>query len=99
MKTMKTITLPDDHRSVEIESFELPGSAGPYARIGLRPVAGQKFPASLLLEGNKSLTEDYPVGTRFRVQAALMKRAGGAEYLFSSWQWDVKIVERPDQEI
>lgn len=68
-------------------------------KIGLRPVSGQRFPASLLIEGNKSLAEDYPVGTRFKIQAALMKRPSGAEYLFSSWQWDVKIIAMPDQAI
>lgn len=91
------MTLPDDHQPVEIESFEIAGYAGPRKKIGLRPLPGQKVPASLLLEGNKSLAEDYPVGTRFKVQATLMKRANGAEYLFSSWQWDVKIVGRPDE--
>ena len=89
------MTLPDDHEPVEIESFEIseePGGTG----VGLRPVHGQKFPASLHLEGNRSLARDYPVGTRFRVQAKLMKRANGAEYLFSSWQWDVKIIAKPE---
>jgi hypothetical protein len=89
--------LPDDHQPVEIESFEILGHPGSRGKIGLRPIPGQKVPASLLLEGNKSLAEDYPVGTRFRVQATLMKRANGAEYLFSSWQWDVKVVSTPDQ--
>jgi hypothetical protein len=93
------MTPPDDHQSVEVESFEFPGKTGPVGKIGLRPVSGQKFPASLLIEGNKSLAEDYPVGTRFKVQASLMKRPSGAEYLFSSWQWDVKIVAMPDPAI
>jgi hypothetical protein len=85
---------PDDRQPVEIESFEMPAAAGDRARIGLRPVPGQKVPVDLLLEGNKSLAEDYPVGTRFKVQATLKKRANGVEYLFSSWQWDVKIVAK-----
>ena len=91
------MTPPVDHQSVEIESFEIAGGAAPRGRIGLRPVAGQKFPPNLLIEGNKSLVEDYAVGTRFKVQATPMKRANGAEYLFSSWQWDVKIVTKPDE--
>ena len=91
------MTLPDDHQTVEIESFEMPGGAGHPGKVGLRPVRGQKFPASLLLEGNKSLVEDYAVGTRFKVQAKLMKRTNGSQYLFTSWQWDVKTLETPDQ--
>lgn len=78
---------------VEIESFTLPqGNA-----VGLRPTRGQRFPARLLVEGNKSLAKDYPVGTRFRVQAAPMKRPDGTEHLYSSWQWDVQIVLRAEE--
>ena len=92
--------LPDAHQPVEIESFELPpGIHTERARIGLRPVSSETFSASLLVKGNKSLSEDYPVGTRFRVQATLMKAANGAEYLFSSWQWDVKILSKPNEEV
>jgi hypothetical protein len=90
------MTLPDDHQPVEIESFRGPDSDGRRGRIHLRPVAGQKFPTSLMLEGNKSLAEDYPVGTRFKVQATLMKRPTGGQYLFSSWQWDTQVISLPD---
>lgn len=77
---------------VEIESFRLPhGDA-----IGLRPAKGQRFSSQLLVEGNKSLTKDYPIGTRFRVQAAPMKRIDGTDHLFSSWQWDVQIIFRAE---
>ena len=93
------MTPPVDHEPVEIESFEISSTLSPGQRIGLRPVSGQKFPASLLIEGNKSLAEDYALGTRFKVQATLMKRENGTEYLFSSWQWDVKILAKPDPAI
>jgi hypothetical protein len=87
--------LPDDHQSVEVESFE----DARRGRILLRPVNDQKFPTDLLLEGNRSLVEDYPVGTRFKVQVSLMKRAGGEEYLFTSWQWDAQVLSQPDPAI
>jgi hypothetical protein len=75
---------------VEIESFRLPdGNA-----IGLRPASGQRFSSRMLVEGNKSLAKDYPVGTRFRVQAAPVKRLDGSEHLYSSWQWDVQVILR-----
>jgi hypothetical protein len=84
---------PVDHQSIEIESFQ--DSAG---KILLRPIRGQKFSSSLRLEGNKSLITDYPVGTRFKAQASLATRPGGGEYLFTSWQWDVRVLSRPDDE-
>jgi len=90
------MVLPDDHQTVEVESFEGPARDGLRAKILVRPVKDQKFPSSLLLEGNKSLVEDYPVGTRFKVQVALMKRPSGAQYLFTSWQWDTRVIWQPE---
>ncbi len=85
-----------DHQTVEIESFQDSERSG--GKILLRPVRGQKFSSSLRLEGNKSLIADYPVGTRFKVQAALTNRPTGGEFLFTHWQWDMKVLSRPDDE-
>ena len=93
------MTPPDDHQSVQIESFRPEGQAGLRGRVCLRPMTGQRFPTDLLLEGNKSLVEDYPVGTRFKVQASLMNRPTGETYLFTSWQWDTQVLWRPDQDV
>jgi hypothetical protein len=41
------------------------------------------------------LLKDYPVGTRFKVQVSLAKRASGEDYLFSSWQWDARVLSPP----
>jgi hypothetical protein len=88
---MKPMALPDDHEAIEVESYQKAG------KVQVRPVAGQKFPASLQVEGNKSLVEDYAVGTRFKVQVSKMARpTGGGEFLFSSWQWDVKVLSQPE---
>lgn len=88
--------LPDNHEAVEVETFQLPG-AGASSKVYVRPVQGQKFPVKLLVEGNKSLAQDYAVGTRFKVQVSLADRKDGAgQYLFSSWQWDVKVLSTPE---
>jgi hypothetical protein len=90
------MTLPEDHQTIEVESFEAPDRAAHQGRVCLRPAENQKFSTSLLLEGNRSLVQDYPVGTRFKVQASLMKRPSGEQYLFTSWQWDAQVLSQPD---
>ncbi|MEP7210530.1 MAG: hypothetical protein ABI740_06810, partial [Alphaproteobacteria bacterium] len=78
-----------DSQSIEIESFEAKRRGGGTSPVQLRPVAGQRFATDLLVEGSKSLTQDYPVGTRFKVQVALTDRPdGGGQFLYTSWQWD-----------
>ena len=87
---------PKNSQAIEIESFEGPRTKGVQGPVQLRPVAGPAFASTLLVEGNKSLVQDYPVGSRFKVQVALTDRPGGGQYLFSSWQWDV-VVHAPDE--
>ena len=90
-----TLRTQDILHTIVVESVysEPPsGRTGAYDRLKLRPAPGQKFPPSLFVEGNKSLVRDYPVGTRFKIQVKLMKRPSGAEYLFSSWQWDAPLL-------
>jgi hypothetical protein len=91
------MALPDDHQTIEAESFE--DTKAPHrGKVFLRPASDQKFPTDLLLEGNRSLVQDYPVGTRFKVQVSLMKRPNGDPYLFTSWQWDAQVLSQPDVE-
>jgi hypothetical protein len=92
------MALPDDHRTIEVESFEDKDRAAHRGKVCVRPVKDQQFPTNLLVEGNRSLVKDYPVGTRFKVQASLMKRPDGEAYLFSSWQWDAQVLSQPEPE-
>jgi hypothetical protein len=85
--------LPNDHQTIEAESFAVEKGAQK-GQVALRPAKGQKFPQTLLLEGNKALLQDYPVGTRFKLQ-----RPGGEDYLFTSWQWDARVLSQPGDEI
>lgn len=90
--------LPNDHQTIEAESF-VAENGERKGQVAMRPVEGQKFPTSLLLEGNKALLKDYPVGTRFKVQVSLAKRPTGEDYLFSSWQWDARVLSQPGDDV
>ena len=90
--------LPNDHQTIEAESFAVEKGAQK-GQVALRPAKGQKVPTTLLLEGNKALLQDYPVGTRFKLQVSLAQRPGGEDYLFTSWQWDARVLSQPGDEI
>ena len=44
------------------------------------------------VECSKKLSKNYPVGTRFRIQAKLTDREGGGEYLYSYFGWPVEVL-------
>ncbi len=86
---------PDEpYLHVIVESYFPASTSGKHGRVHLRPVAGQPFDTSLAVECSKSLTTDYPVGTRFRLRAKLTDREGGGQFLYSSWRWRVEVVSK-----
>jgi hypothetical protein len=76
---------------VVVESFIPADTSGRHGPVHIRPVAGQGHSTSLFVECSKSLSRNYPVGTRFRIRAKLTDREGGGEFLYSyfGWRYDV----------
>ena len=51
----------------------------------IRPIPGQVFSPTLFVECSKRLMDPrrYPVGTKFKLQAKLTDREGGAPFLYA----------------
>ena len=80
------------YEEVLVESYIPEKSAGKHGKVHIRPVAGYKYSPNLHVECSKKLSENYPVGTRFKLQAKLTDRASGGEYLYSSYRWAYQVV-------
>jgi hypothetical protein len=78
---------------IVVESYETADTSGLHGPVHIRPVAGQGYATTLHVECSKSLSENYPVGTRFRLRVKLTDRGGGGEYLYSSWQWRFDVLD------
>lgn len=83
----------NSYETVLVESFMPAKFSGKRGRVHIRPVAGGKYSPDLSVECAKRLSENYPVGTKFKLQAKLTDREGGGEYLYSSFQWPYEVVE------
>ena len=83
------------YRWVEVESY-VPGqerrATGIHGRVHIRPCEGQGFPADMHVECSKKLSENYPVGTRFRIRAKVTDREGGREFLYSYFGWKYEVI-------
>lgn len=75
---------------VLVESYVPDSTAGLHGKVHIRPVRGHGFDG-LHVGCSKSLSKNYPVGTRFRLKAKLTDREGVGQYLYSypGWPWDV----------
>jgi len=87
------MTQDNEYEMVLVESFIPIEPSGKHGKVHIRPVAGGKYSSKLAVECSKKLSLDYPVGTRFMLQAKLTDREGGGEYLYSSYRWKFEIVK------
>ena len=78
---------------ITVESYEPKSTSGKHGSVHIRPVAGQGYSTDLSVEGNKSMSRDYPIGTKFKVKATLTDRKGGGEYLYTSYQWPFTVID------
>lgn len=81
------------YEMVLVESFIPKNPSGNHGKVHIRPVAGGKYSPALHVECSKKLSSDYPVGTRFMLQAKLTDREGSGEYLYSSYRWKYEVVK------
>lgn len=83
----------EPYRFVTVESFVPAQTSGLHGEVHVRPTPGQGLPVTLHVECSKTLSKDYPVGTRFRIKAKLTDRTGCGEYLYSYFRWPVEVLK------
>jgi hypothetical protein len=86
----------ESYHLVVVESVILKNSSGHRGKVHLRPIEGQPFKQSVLLEGPKAMIDvsRYPVGTKFRVRAKLTDRENGGEFLYMHWSWPYEVIDQ-----
>lgn len=86
------------YRQVIVESFIAPTSTGKRGLVQIRPIQGQAFSSTLLVQCSRRLTdtEQFPVGTRFLLLAKMTDRLGGTPFLYAH-HGDPDILVTPQQ--
>jgi hypothetical protein len=78
------MTKPGPYRLLVVESFRLGSTSGHRDPIQIRPVPGQVFPPSMLLECSRRMvdTSVYPEGTKFKVWVRVKQKLNCAPHLY-----------------
>ena len=77
---------------IVVESFYPDNTSGRHGKVNMRPVAGQPlFSQHLFVECSRTLVENYPVGTKFRIKAKLNSMQG-IPFIYSYFGWDYEII-------
>jgi hypothetical protein len=77
---------------VEVESYMPCQTSGLHGKVHIRPRPGQGYPTTMHVECAKSLSNDFPVGTKFQIRAKLTDREGTGEFLYSYFGWKPKVI-------
>lgn len=81
------------YRKVAIETFRNPGEPSS-ASIRARPLAGQGFSTSMRVECSSKMRKNYPLGTVFVVEAQLIDKEGGNQFLYTHYNWPYEVVAK-----
>ena len=82
---------------VIVESYIPKDTSGLHGKVHIRPAEGGRFSQSLHVECSKALSENYPVGTKFKIKAKLTDREDGGEYLYSHYKWKYEVITSSDK--
>jgi len=88
------MALDGPYRFIIVESFLPASTSGLHGLVHVRPARFQIFSQDLHVECSRVLvnTENYPVGTKFRIKVKLTDLQGGGEYLYSYHGWPFDVV-------
>jgi hypothetical protein len=80
------------YRRVVIETFDA-GARGHHRNIRARPVEGEFYPTSMVVECSKKMRTSHPVGTKFRIYAQETDREGSPPFLYTHFSWPYEVVK------
>jgi hypothetical protein len=82
-----------EYEYIIVESFHPLDTSGRHGPIHVRPIPGQgEFKTDMYVRCSKSLSTDYPVGTKFRIKAKITNREGGAPFVHSPYSWTYEVL-------
>ena len=83
----------EDYNYIVVESFIPDDLSGKHGKVHIRPVEDQGvFKKEYFVQCSKVLSEDYPVGTKFRIRAKLTNMQGTL-FISSHYTWAYEVLD------
>lgn len=78
----------EEYSYIIVESYKPEINRGYHGEIHIKPIAGQEpFTEDMHVECNKVLSNEYELGTRFKIKAKITSREGGKPFAYSHYKW------------
>ena len=76
-----------------VESYKPKNTSGLHGAIHIKPISGQEpYTEDMHVECSKVLSDDYPVGTKFKIKAKITNKEGGKPFVYSHYSWDYEVL-------
>ncbi|MEX2484169.1 MAG: hypothetical protein WED10_06410 [Brumimicrobium sp.] len=94
LSSEEVLNYKNRYTEIIVESFIPDDLNARHGEIHIRPVKGQSpFNPNLFVACSKSLSSDYPIGTKFQIKAKLVQRKDGAFYIYSNYTWRHEVID------
>lgn len=80
------------YTEIIVESFYSPEPAH-RGKIHIRPAHGQAFPQHFLVECSRKMTDNYPVGTRFRLCVTTKQKEQSRMHLYAHFSAPFEVLD------
>lgn len=81
------------YRRIAVETFLNPGEPSSQS-LRARPLPGQGFDAGIRVECSSKMRDSQPPGTVFIIQAKVVEREAGSQFLYTHFNWPYEVVDR-----
>lgn len=86
--------MKNEYDHIVVESFIPNDGEGRHGLVHIRPVEGQEpFKTDMFVQCSKDLSNNYQVGTKFRIKAKITAREGGTPFIYSSYAWSYEVLK------
>jgi hypothetical protein len=77
-----------------VESFYPANNTGRHGLVHIRPIPNQEpFLTKMFVECSKDLSNNYPVGTKFRIKAKIISKEGQTKFIYSYYGWTYEVLK------
>lgn len=83
-----------DYDYIIVESYVPEVNRGYHGEVHIKPVAGQEpYTEDMHVACSKVLSENYPIGTKFKIRAKITSNEGGKLFLYSHYSWPYEVLK------
>jgi hypothetical protein len=90
---MEFVMKEKDYQEIIVESF-ITFERGKHGPVHIRPLPGQEpYLETMYVQCSKALSNDYPVGTKFKIRAKIIKPVDGRAFASSHYTWAYEVLK------